>query len=267
MTLMMDWFRANKLSLNILKTVVMKFWLTNKNNSLYVDIADVKIPIVQVTKFLLGVYLDEELNWKYHANQVYNKIQSNKQLLTLSKNVLGIHTLIKVYYAHIYSHLNYGLVVWRSMLNTKQQDELFKVQKSCIRIANKKKKNSPTDILFKNIRMLKFPDMIKLEIIKFGYKLSKQNLPGPIETIMNKKGGRKTHQYPTCNQAIPNIQKHNSTQFNNSYLCKGVSLLSASKVVHKRSQKPVDLRQQLQKGNLFKMIKLNGTTKMGHLMV
>ena len=147
-------------------------------------------------------------------------MQNNKQLLSLSKNFLDIDTLIKIYYTH--SHLSYGLIVWGSMLNAKSREELFKIQKACVRLINKRMKNSPTNSLFKKNRILKFAD-------KFGYRLSKQSLPMPIEATMNKKGGRKTHQYPTHNKLIPNIQKHSCKQFNNSYLCKGVSLLSDSK--------------------------------------
>ena len=85
--LMMNWFRANKLSLNITKTVAIRFWSTDKNTSLQIAVNDVEILTVEVVKFL-EVYLDKELNWKYHANQVWNKIWSNKQLLSMSKNIL-----------------------------------------------------------------------------------------------------------------------------------------------------------------------------------
>ena len=36
--------------------------------------------------------------------------------------------------------------------------------------------------------------------------LSKKNLPDPINNIMTKNGGWKTHPYQTNNKAIPNIQ-------------------------------------------------------------
>ena len=110
MQLIMDRFRVNKLSLNITKTVAMRFWPEGKKDILLISIADLDIPTIHVTKFL-GVYLDEDLNWKYHTNQVYHKVQSNKQLLNLAKNFMDVGTLIKIYYTNIYSHLNYGLMV------------------------------------------------------------------------------------------------------------------------------------------------------------
>ena len=74
--------------------------------------------------------------------------------------------------------------------------------------------------------------MINLELQKFGFKLSRQDLPNPIGQMMNKKGGKKMHRYPTHNKKIPNIQPHNSTWLNNSYLCKGLSIFMTAKKIH-----------------------------------
>ena len=114
--------------------------------------------------------------------------------------------MVKIHYAHIHSHLRYGLVVWGSMMTKTSKTELEKLQKACIRLSNKKKKNAPTNELFIRNRLLKFSDMINIELLKFGYMLSRRCLPNPISKIMNKKGGQKTHPYPTCNKKIPNIQ-------------------------------------------------------------
>ena len=227
MSLLMDWFVANKLTLNLAKTLAMEFWPVKDNNNPKIKIMDVEIPLVHVTKFL-GVYLDDKLKWEYHANQVYNKIQANKQLLNISKNFLNIPTMVKIYYAHIHSHLRYGLVVWGSMMTKTSKTELEKLQKACICLINKKKKNASTNELFIRNRLLKFSDMIHIELLKFGYMLSKKCLPNPISKIMNKKGGQKTHPYPTRNKRIPNIQRHNDQSFNSSYLCKGVALFMNS---------------------------------------
>ena len=205
MSLLMDWFIANKLTLNLAKTLAMEFWPVNDNNNPKIKIMDVEIPLVHVTKFL-GVYLDDKLKWEYHANQVYNKIQANKQLLNVSKNFLSTPMMVKIYYEHIHSHLRYGLVVWGSMMTKTSKTELEKLQKACIRLVNKKKKNASTNELFIRNRLLKFSDMIHIELLKFGYMLSKKSLPNPISKIMNKKGGQKTHPYHTRNKRIPNIQ-------------------------------------------------------------
>ena len=111
------------------------------------------------------------------------------------------------------------------MLSKASMAELEKIQKACVRLVNKKKKNSPTRQLFKGANILNFADMIKLELLKFGYNLRKQDIPTPIWDIMNRDHGLKRHHYSTHYKNIPNIQSHSSTIFNHSFLCKGVSTL------------------------------------------
>ena len=42
-----------------------------------------------------------------------------------------------------------------------------------------KKANSPMDDLFKQLKIVKFPDMIKIELCKFGYKTANKIVPKP----------------------------------------------------------------------------------------
>ena len=65
-----NWFKANKLSLNISKTKYFLFHSTTKRK----DIPNISPPlhIDHMTKFL-GVYLDENISWKHHINIVSTK--------------------------------------------------------------------------------------------------------------------------------------------------------------------------------------------------
>ena len=85
LSLMTDWFNANKLSLNLYKTVAMQFWNNNTNLELHVD--NVKIPVVESTKFL-GVQIDNQLTWHNHVNHLINKLSINKRMMSLGRNSL-----------------------------------------------------------------------------------------------------------------------------------------------------------------------------------
>ena len=67
MILLMDWYRANKLSLNVNKTVLLKFWSDNKPFKQNVN--GVEICNTTKTKFL-GVTLGDSLMWKDHVNEL-----------------------------------------------------------------------------------------------------------------------------------------------------------------------------------------------------
>ena len=64
--------------------------------------------------------------------------------------------------------------------------------------------------------------MIDLEQKKLGYKLNRGELPENLEKLLltNSKGFslRKQHHYETRNRKLPNLPKHFSKQYNNSFL-------------------------------------------------
>ena len=69
-----NWFKANKLALNISKKEYFLFYSTRKRKDipnilppLHID--NVRVKREFVTKFL-GVYIDENISWKYHTNTV-----------------------------------------------------------------------------------------------------------------------------------------------------------------------------------------------------
>ena len=85
MKLMMDWFNANQLSLNLEKTVMLKFWSDNKTFD--IKIQEQVLKNSKNTKFL-GITIDENLTWKDHASVLYNKVLTNKHLLMNAQNLL-----------------------------------------------------------------------------------------------------------------------------------------------------------------------------------
>ena len=90
MALLMEWYKANKLSLNVNKTVLLKFWPERK--SLDINANGVTITNEDHTKFL-GVLLDDCLTWKDHSNMVLNKVQINQKLLVKFQKYFGYEFL------------------------------------------------------------------------------------------------------------------------------------------------------------------------------
>ena len=73
-----EWFRSNKLSLNVGKTHYVIF----KNNprpidsNLNIKVGNIPIEHKNVVKFL-GVYIDVKLEWHYHIKYIKNKLNSS----------------------------------------------------------------------------------------------------------------------------------------------------------------------------------------------
>ena len=67
---LVDWFKANKLTLNLKKSCCMIFAPNKKLvHGFSLELDGLELPIVPCTKFL-GVWLDSDLNWKRHISTV-----------------------------------------------------------------------------------------------------------------------------------------------------------------------------------------------------
>ena len=74
-----DWFKANKLTLNLSKTICMVFNLPGRKKiSVELEFGDVKLKSSDVTKFL-GVWIDSCLNWNEHLKQLIDKIKKKSR--------------------------------------------------------------------------------------------------------------------------------------------------------------------------------------------
>ena len=177
MIMLQDWFHANKLTLNIGKSVCMLFKLKGKIGELELTVATKKIKAVKSSKFL-GIFLDDELNWKEHIKALLTKLKSKIGMLYKAKNMLSEHSKRIIYFAQIQSHLTYGMAVWGSMLSGQQLKELQTFQNKCVKQIDLRM--SLQDV-YKNYNILKVKSLINLENVKLWHKLHLDKLPPPVK--------------------------------------------------------------------------------------
>ena len=121
LSIVMDWFKANSLTLNVQKTNLMLFPPKNKKQHKFeIKLDNVVVKLVNETKFL-GVIIDNELKWTTNVKSILMKMKRNFVLMCRGKNLLPPHNLKLIYYGHIYSHMSYCISIWGSMAN----DELL----------------------------------------------------------------------------------------------------------------------------------------------
>ena len=176
------------------------------------------IKSVETTKFL-GVILDNKLSWKNHYEQLKCKILRNYALLRRSKNLLNTQGMKMLYYAQIYSHLSYCVVLWGSMLSSTFRKNLQTLQNKCVKLLNI---NKSVDYLYAKHHVLKLDHVIDLEQKKLGYKLIHGELPVNLEKlILTDSFGttlKKQHCYNTRGKQLPNLPNHISKTYNESFL-------------------------------------------------
>ena len=168
---------------------------------------------VKNTKFL-GIWIDENLTWDKHINELALKLKRNQKLLQMSKNFLSYQALLNLYYAQFHSHLSYSIITWGNMINKKHLTNLQRLQNTCIEIL----RNKTTDL----VKIPKVEELIRLVNCKLGYKLANKLLPGQITKALTtnsmNKSLLKTHDYNTRNKNLPNMPKCSHKMYHNSYL-------------------------------------------------
>ena len=229
-----DWFKANRLTLNLEKTVYMLFGNGKCNSKPTLEIDKITLEPVECTKFL-GMWVDENLNWNTHINRLINKIKRNMHLLKTPRNLFNEKTLKLIYHAHIQSHIDYGLVLWGSMTTKDNFNRMQSIQNKCIEIISR---NKNAEDSFKKLKIAKINELIKLQEIKIGYRLLNKLLPNKISQQLqcdsNQKSLIKAHSYNTRRKNIPNLPKVTRMNYINSYLYQSIKqfmllLLKSSK--------------------------------------
>ena len=192
------------------------------------NVNDTLIEQQKEAKFL-GLILDDDLSWTPHINDRLNKIKRNMHMLVTSKNMLNNNTKKLIYYGHIHSHLCYCLVVWGGMCKKIDLNRLQKAQDKCIKLLNPKQNKEEN---YSKNKILTLPQLIRLEEIKLGYKITNKMLPPNLQRLLDTdRNGydlNKNHAYNTRKKKIPNLPRINTKAYTQSFLNKGISSYSSS---------------------------------------
>ena len=241
LTVLDDWFKANRLTLNIDKSVYMVFDQTGHKDLNALTLGTKSIKQVRETKFL-GTWLDDQLNWKMHITRLVTRLKCGLGMLQRSKSLLTPRAMKLLYYGQVHSHLCYAVSVWGPMLSKGQINTLGCIQMKCLRLINQ---TYSTHELQTRLKILSIEKLIDLEQCKLGYKLCHEQLPVILTELMksdqNSQDMVKTHPYATRQKEIPHRPSANLGLYRNSFLYRAISSYS---------NLPLEL-QQLSNLNLF----------------
>ena len=108
----------------------------------------------------LGVLLHEHLNWQPHIDSLVTKLSKAVGLLSKIRYYVPRYLLRTIYFSIFNSHMIYTCQIWGQ--NKCKIKKISELQDKAIRIINFKQKNYPVAELYKNSRILKLSDYIKL---------------------------------------------------------------------------------------------------------
>jgi hypothetical protein len=213
-----DWFRANKLTLNINKTNYIIFTKSarERNNNKTIQIGSDIIKKVRHMKFL-GIIIDEMLDSHCHIAHCKNKISSGLYALNTLKHLLPSRQLKTLYYSLIHPYLNYGILLWGGT-NKSYTHKLEVLQNKSIRILNHSNYNESALPIYSKLNILKFENLFKLELCKFMYVISSNEIPTPLTAFYN------------CNR---DIHTHNTRHSNDIHITSRNKYLVSKSYIHK----------------------------------
>jgi len=171
-----DWFRANKLSLNIDKTKYMIY--SNKiidTVNKRVLLCNRSIERTNCMKFL-GVHIDDKLKWDKHINNILLKLTRSSYAIYKMKDIMTRVQLRMLYNALVQPYLSYGIILWGATFR-QHTHKLIIMQKRIVRRIYGARYDAHTSPIFRSLKFLKLDDLYKLEVAKHILKSFKMTMP------------------------------------------------------------------------------------------
>ena len=175
------WLSVNKLSLNVDKTNFILFGNRKNIDNVCISMNNSIITRVRATTFL-GVIIDEKFTWKDHISFVRSKLSKTVGILYRIRHLLNRSALFILYCSLFLPYLTYCAEIWGNTYKSNTQC-IFLLQKKIVRIVYGANFRDHTDVIFQDLKFLKFYDLVKLKICEVMYRVFNKTLPVNLNNI------------------------------------------------------------------------------------
>ena len=217
-----DWFRANKLTLNVGKTNCLVFGKNPPELTSALSINGERMHVTNTTKFL-GIWIDNNLNWNQHLEHIKHRLKYRLYMLRKGINMLTTHAKKILYHAQIESVLTYGLGTWGYLINRNQQKTLQILQNQAMRVIEPRMHTSE---IYRKHKILTIRQLTQSENFKIWKKLDMGELPKNLSKTLTldhmNQDLHKQHGYSTRNKTLPNLPNAHSQLYRKSLLFQGL---------------------------------------------
>ena len=167
------WFSINKLSLNLGKTYYMLFLSRPPDLELHLKINNADIPKVTATK-LLGIIIDNRLNWKPHIQSVKSKLSCILSIMYKASKLITTAGMYTLYCSLFQPHISYCNELWGNTYASNVNCRCI-IQRKVVRLICNA--NIHTNELFKELYILKFPEFVQYKTAILMFHLFHGTLP------------------------------------------------------------------------------------------
>ena len=164
-----NWLKANKLSLNVKKSMVLFFRKGLTKEPFQLKIEDTNLDEVESAKYL-GMLIDNKLSFKEHIAHVLSKLNKGNAILAKLRYFTSEEITKNIYHAHVESHLHYGLLVWGAA-SPYLVNNVMSRQKKAIKIMKFVKKREHIELPFRMNKILPVHELRAMNTAKAIWKL------------------------------------------------------------------------------------------------
>ena len=185
------WLVSNKLSLNVAKTKSIlvstkakRKTLNKSNQNLQVNINGMELEVVSKIK-LLGVLLDNSLDWKEQVQAVSLKVSRGLGILKHAKKFLPFSALTSLYTSIVEPHFRYCYSVW-GCAGTTEINRLQKLQNRAARIVTNSSFDTPGNQLIEKLGRKTINELIDIESKTMVFKTLNELAPPYLCSLFRK---------------------------------------------------------------------------------
>jgi len=222
LNLLSEWSRANELCLNVAKTELIIFNPPGKATNLKYKIK-LDNTVIKLSSFVryLGILLDNQLNWSSHISQLSMRLSRAIGILSKLRYNLPLNTLKMVYHSIFNSHILYGIQIWSQNSQT-IRTKIQNFQNRAIRKITFSNSNCDMDSLYKDLKILKFSDLIYVQNCIFMSRVENDLMPENYKSKFSYRNEVHNHDTRAASRGlfnIPNVNTHRFGSLSTTYRC------------------------------------------------
>jgi hypothetical protein len=184
-----QWFKDNRLTLHPDKS---RFIIHSKDKLIELKLDDNLIMrcgngLQEESVKLLGIHIDENLDWKFHIKNLVKKIGKGNYLLWRHGKKLNLDTKKALYESFVRSHLLYCLTVWGGANSSTLKPLVAVIHKTWRKIGTFKQH---TLNRLQSVKILKLEDELTIQTSKLVWRWDKNKLPPGLKEILIEKNDR-----------------------------------------------------------------------------
>ena len=218
----------NDMYVNIPKTSVMS--IGTRQNLLNSDLIQIYLNDELLrnteTQKLLGIIIDQTLNWNNQIDSVCLNISRRITLLKQLSKYVNRDSLKLYYNSYILPIFDYGCLIW-SRCTDNNTKRLLKLQKRAARIILKADIMTPSETMFKELQWLSFTKRIQYHTFIMMYKAFNGQTPTYITEMFTKVSEIHKRNLRSRDNAELRVPFAKTAYFENSFSVSGAKLCNS----------------------------------------